>query len=119
MTIKLEPLRWLLHPVALLAFAAAAQSWIDGATVRGIVVAVLGVLIAAATEAARSKVVPQAKLAGTPGRGRSSWGRKQHEHGYGVVELLVALILVLLLIWLVFALVPHGADAFAFRSSWG
>jgi hypothetical protein len=53
-----EPLRFLLHPIALLAMAAAAQAWIDGATVRGIVVAVLGVLISAATEAARRRVTP-------------------------------------------------------------
>jgi hypothetical protein len=57
-----EPLRWLLHPLALLAFAAAAQAWIDGADVRAIVTAVLGVLIAGATEAARAKVKPVADL---------------------------------------------------------
>lgn len=71
MNVSLEPLRWLLHPVALLAFAAAAQAWLDGATVRGIVAAGIGVLVAAATEAARRRVVPEAKL--TAGK-RSSWG---------------------------------------------
>ena len=115
---SLEPLRWLLHPVALLAFAAAAQAWIDGANTRGIIVAVIGVLVAAATEAARSKVTPTARLAGAQGAGRrSSWGRQD---GYGLVELLVAVILILLLVWLVIALVPDAdAAAVAFRSSWG
>lgn len=58
MTFTFEPLRWLMHPIALFAFAAAAQAWIDGATVRGIIAATLGVLIAGATEAARRKVTP-------------------------------------------------------------
>jgi hypothetical protein len=53
-----EPLRLLLLPVAALALAAAAQAFIDGADVRGIITAVLGVLIAAATELARSRVTP-------------------------------------------------------------
>jgi hypothetical protein len=53
-----EPLRLLLLPVAALALAAAAQAFIDGADVRGVVTAVLGVLIAAATEFARSRVTP-------------------------------------------------------------
>lgn len=56
-----EPLRTLLLPVAVLAFAAAAQAFIDGADVRGIVTAVLGVLIAAATELARARVTPVAR----------------------------------------------------------
>ena len=55
---KTEPLRLLLHPVVLLAFAAAAQAWIDGANVRAIVTAVLGVLVGAATELARTRVTP-------------------------------------------------------------
>jgi hypothetical protein len=58
MKFSLEPLRFLLHPIALLAFAAAAQAWIDGADIRAIVTAVLGVLVAAATEAARRRVTP-------------------------------------------------------------
>jgi hypothetical protein len=53
-----QPVRTLLLPVALLAFAAAAQAFINGADVRGVVTAVLGVLIVAATEAARSRVTP-------------------------------------------------------------
>jgi hypothetical protein len=53
-----EPLRLLLHPIALLAFAAAVQAFLDGADVRGVVAAVLGVLVVAATEAARSRVTP-------------------------------------------------------------
>jgi hypothetical protein len=53
-----EPLRLLLLPVAALALAAAAQAFIDGADVRGIITAVLGVLIAAATELARNRVTP-------------------------------------------------------------
>ena len=55
---KSEPLRYLLHPVVLLAFAAAAQAYVDGADERAIVAAVLGVLIAAATEFARRQVTP-------------------------------------------------------------
>jgi hypothetical protein len=55
-----EPLRTLLLPVAVLAFAAAAQAFIDGADVRGVIIAVLGVLIAAATELARARVTPVA-----------------------------------------------------------
>ena len=66
MSLRENPVRWLLHPIALLAFCAAAQAWIDGATVRGIVTAVLGVLVAAATEAARRRVTPVER--------RSSWG---------------------------------------------
>jgi hypothetical protein len=53
-----EPLRLLLLPVAALALAAAAQAFIDGADVRGVITAVLGVLVAAATELARSRVTP-------------------------------------------------------------
>jgi hypothetical protein len=53
-----EPLRLLLLPVAALALAAAAQAFIDGADVRGVITAVLGVLIAVATELARSRVTP-------------------------------------------------------------
>jgi hypothetical protein len=56
-----EPLRLLLLPVAALALAAAAQAFIDGADVRGVITAVLGVLIAAATELARSRVTPTAR----------------------------------------------------------
>jgi hypothetical protein len=55
-----QPLRTLLLPVAALALAAAAQAFIDGANVRGIVTAVLAVLIAAATELARARVTPVA-----------------------------------------------------------
>jgi hypothetical protein len=39
-----EPLRTLLLPVAALAFAAAAQAFINGADIRGVVTAILGVL---------------------------------------------------------------------------
>jgi hypothetical protein len=56
--VQRQPVRTLLLPVALLAFAAAAQAFINGADVRGVVTAVLGVLIVAATEAARSRVTP-------------------------------------------------------------
>jgi hypothetical protein len=56
--VERQPVRMLLLPVSLLAFAAAAQAFIDGANVRGVVTAVLGVLIVAATEAARSRVTP-------------------------------------------------------------
>lgn len=58
--------------------------------------------------------VPVAKAA------RSSWGRRG-EAGYGLVELLVALVLVVLLVWVLFALLG-SADADAavrLRSSWG
>lgn len=57
-----EPLRTVLLPIVLLAFAAAAQAFIDGATWRGVVTAALGVLVVAAQELARSKVTPTAKL---------------------------------------------------------
>jgi hypothetical protein len=53
-----EPVRTPLLTVALLAFIAAIQAFIDGADVRGIVAAVLGVLTVAATEFARSRVTP-------------------------------------------------------------
>jgi len=53
-----EPVRTVLIPIALLAFAAAAQAFVDGADTRGIVTAVLAVLILAAQELARGKVTP-------------------------------------------------------------
>lgn len=93
MSFTFEPLRWLLHPVALLAFAAAAQSWIDGATVRGIAAAGLGVLVAGATEVARSKVRPEAKLAAPRG-----------ERGYGAVDILLIVFLGLLCLIVLLAL---------------
>lgn len=55
-----NPVRLLFSPLALLAFVAAAQAFIDGADVRGIVTAVLGALIVGAQELARSKVTPVA-----------------------------------------------------------
>lgn len=55
-----NPVRLLLSPVALLAFAAAAQAFIDGADTRGIITAVLGVLILASQELARKQVTPLA-----------------------------------------------------------
>jgi hypothetical protein len=61
-----EPLRLLLLPVAALALAAAAQAFIDGADVRGIVTAVLAVLIAAATELARRASRPSQTRACSP-----------------------------------------------------
>jgi len=36
---------------------------------------------------------------------RSSWGKQKGEAGYGLVELLIALILLLVFIWLLFALI--------------
>jgi hypothetical protein len=56
--VERQPVRAMVLPVALLAFVAAAQAFIAGADVRGVVTAVLGVLIVAATEAARSRVTP-------------------------------------------------------------
>ena len=53
-----EPVRTVLIPIALLAFAAAAQAFVDGADTRGIVTAVLAFLILAAQELARGKVTP-------------------------------------------------------------
>ena len=53
-----EPLRLYLLPLALAAFVAAAQAFIDGANTRGIIVAVLGALIVVAQELARAKVTP-------------------------------------------------------------
>ena len=90
MRFSLEPLRFLLHPVALLAFAAAAQAWIAGADVRAIVTAGLGVLIAAATEAARKRVTPDAKVAG--------------ERGQSIVEVLLIVFLVLVVLVVLFRL---------------
>lgn len=85
MTFSLEPLRFLLHPVALLAFAAAGQAWLAGADTRAVIAAVLGVLIAAATEAARSKVTPDAKAAGWKNTG---------EAGYTLVDAILIVFLV-------------------------
>ena len=79
MTFSLEPLRFLLHPVALLAFAAAAQAWIDGADTRAVIAAVLGVLIAGATEAARRRVRPEPVAAR---------GWRHRESGLSTVELI-------------------------------
>jgi hypothetical protein len=90
MTFSLEPLRFLLHPVALLAFAAAAQSWIAGADTRAIVAAILGVLIAAATEAARKRVTPDVKVAG--------------QAGQSIVEVLLIIFLVLVVLLVLFRL---------------
>lgn len=87
MKITLEPLRALLHPVALLAFAAAAQAWIEGAAVRGIVTAGLGVLIAAATEAARRRVTPV-----------------DGEAGQSIVSVLLIVFLVLVILLVLFRL---------------
>ncbi len=56
-----EPLRTVLIPVALAAFVAAAQAFIDGADTRGVITAVLGALIVVAQELARAKVTPIAK----------------------------------------------------------
>jgi hypothetical protein len=53
-----EPVRTPLLTVALLAFIAAAQAFIAGADVRGIIAAVLGALTVAATEVARSRATP-------------------------------------------------------------
>ena len=53
-----EPVRTVLLPIALAAFAAAAQAFLDGAPTRGIVTAVLGALVVAAQEYARSQVTP-------------------------------------------------------------
>ena len=59
-----EPVRTVMIPIALLAFAAAAQAFVDGADVRGVVTAVLGVLVVAAQELARGKVTPTAVSGG-------------------------------------------------------
>ena len=55
-----EPVRYVLIPIVLAAFAAAGQAFIDGATTRGIVVAVIGALVLAAQEYARAQVTPTA-----------------------------------------------------------
>lgn len=57
-----EPIRTVLIPIILACIAAAGQAFIDGATTRGIVTAVLGALVLAAQEVARRLVVPEAKL---------------------------------------------------------
>jgi hypothetical protein len=55
-----NPVRVLLSPIVLLAAAAAAQAFIDGADTRGIITAALAVLILGAQELARKKVTPVA-----------------------------------------------------------
>jgi uncharacterized protein YacL len=83
-----EPLRILLHPIALLAFAAAAQAFVNGADVRGVVTAALGILVAAATEAARTRVTPAA------GATRASRLRQAaaREDGGAILGVLLALL---------------------------
>lgn len=55
-----EPIRTVLIPVALAAFVAAAQAFVDGADTRGIVTAVLGALVIVAQELGRKFVTPKA-----------------------------------------------------------
>lgn len=93
-----EPVRTLLLPIAAAAFVAAAQAFIAGADVRGVVTAVLGALVLFAQEYARSRVTPV-----TP-QSRSSWGRRG-EQGYGLVEAILGLILLIIAVWLLLALV--------------
>lgn len=57
-----EPIRTVLIPVVLAIVVAAGQAFIEGANTRGIILAVVGAVVAAAQEYARSKVVPLAKL---------------------------------------------------------
>jgi hypothetical protein len=78
-----EPLRILLHPIALLAFAAAAQAFVNGADVRGVVTAALGILVAAATEAARTRVTP---AAGATRASRLRQAAAREDGGQGLVE---------------------------------
>jgi hypothetical protein len=89
-----QPLRYLQHPVALLAFIAAAQAFVAGANVRGIVAAALGILFAAATEASRTRVTPVA------GASRASRLRQAaaREDGQGLVEVLLFVFLVLVIL---------------------
>jgi hypothetical protein len=65
-----------------------------------VIVAGLGALVGAVV-ASPGNVVTKRSGAVKRGPGRGSAG------GYGVIELLVAVILLILLIWLVFALAPH------------
>jgi hypothetical protein len=95
MLVKTEPIRAVLVPIALAAFAAAAQAFLAGASTRGIITAALGVLVVAAQEYARSKVTPTARL-----RARSRVGQA----GYGLVEMLIAAVLLVLLVILVLRL---------------
>jgi hypothetical protein len=53
-----EPIRTLLIPIVLAAFAAAGQAFIDGENTRGVIVAVIGALVLAAQEYARAHVTP-------------------------------------------------------------
>jgi hypothetical protein len=57
---KTEPIRTLLLPIALVAFAAAGQAFLAGADTRAIITAALGALIVAAQELGRSLVTPVA-----------------------------------------------------------
>lgn len=88
---KTEPLRTVLIPVVLAAFAAAAQAFIDGATTRGIITAALGALVLAAQELARRYVTPTGR---TDERG-------QAEPLMLLVYALVIVILVVLIVYLV------------------
>lgn len=71
-----EPVRLYLVPIALAAFIAAAQAFIDGKDTRGIITAVLGALILVAQELARSKVVPEAKVVPAPEAGADAYKLK-------------------------------------------
>jgi hypothetical protein len=56
--VKSEPLRTVLWPVVLAALLAAGQAFLDGATTRGIITAVLAALVLAGQEYARRQVTP-------------------------------------------------------------
>jgi nitrogen fixation-related uncharacterized protein len=84
--VKSEPLRAVLIPVALAAFAAAVQAYLDGADTRAIITAVLGALVLAGQELARRYVTPTGKA---------------DESGLALVEALVLLLVVLVILFAV------------------
>jgi hypothetical protein len=71
---------------------------VDAATAL-VIVAGLGALVGAVVASPGNVVAARSPVKRGPGRGSAG--------GYSVIELLVAVILLILLIWLVFALAPH------------
>lgn len=72
-----EPLRTFFFPLALAALIAAGQAFIEGKDTRGIMLAVVGALVAVLTELSRRLVRPErsAQRAIAAARGRADAGR--------------------------------------------
>jgi hypothetical protein len=84
-----EPIRTVMLPIALGAFVAAGQAFLNGADTRGIVTAVLGALVLAGQEYARAHVTPVSASS----RGQS---------GYGLVEAILIVFLVAVCLIVIF-----------------